>query len=98
MPSRGRETPLEHAFSAFLDRRGLTRGEFAKKAGLEPYTLSRLTHRAPTKLPDDLNLDSWAEILQLSAEEKRQLAFAANLTWSTAPIQEVVRTLMKKRS
>jgi transcriptional regulator with XRE-family HTH domain len=90
-------TPLQAVLTDLLSKKKITRADFAKLVGLTKGTLSRLEHKQPPKLPRRLNIGAWAEKLNLNETERHRLQLAAEITWSPALVQELVRQQPKSR-
>jgi len=73
---------LTHA----VRRRGWTMADFAAELGVSPSTLSRL--RTGRRRPRSVDLDRWAELLGLDAEEHRQLAELALIAQAPPALRE----------
>lgn len=71
----------------------MTDADFARMTGLSKAMVSLIKHRAPTNLPNKVDVQKWAKLLRLTETEKAALLEAAELAWSPAGIQEIVQRI-----
>ena len=76
----------------------MTRKELAARIGAAGGSLSQWEGREPPTLPKKLDLDAIAAALDLTPAESRELRLAAELTYSPAGIQALVRRLLDERA
>ncbi len=73
-------------FYRLIRERGMTMQEFAQRAGTSASTLSRL--RTGKRVPKNLPVDAWAEVLQLSIEEREQLQESIELAQAPTSLRK----------